>query len=373
MSKCHACHANETLMSPSAAPATQSAATPRATNGDQARHQGQPSATSATPATPNAGRCRQVPRLPRTWNVDVTMSKCHACHANETWMSPSATPATQVPVCDKVVWLRVCGRWCVTKLCVKHSLWQSCVRQSDVWQRWWERWCVCVTKFRVKDNVWQSCVCVWQSDMWQRWWQRWCVTKLCVRAKVVCDKVVCVWQSCVKDSVWQSCVWKIMCDKVMCDKDGVWQSCVWKRVWQSCVCVCEKMVCDKVWVERWCVTMLCGGSGGGGGGGGAGYRIKNKNPTQRCGEIERPGNCILILDVHHLAHKNWKGNAVNIFQTCPGAAFPSHVALPGNSSHAIFSPYPSSMAQLWNCVIILCIQPPRPPCGRCTGPRQGRP
>ena len=122
MSKCHACHANETSMSPSAAPATQSAATPRATNGDQARHQGQPSATSATPATPNAGRCRQVPRLPRTWNVDVTMSKCHACHANETWMSPSATPATQVPVCDKVVWLRVCGRWCVTKLCVKHSL-----------------------------------------------------------------------------------------------------------------------------------------------------------------------------------------------------------------------------------------------------------
>ena len=95
MSKCHGCHANETSMSPSAAPATQSAATPRATNGDQARHQGQPSATSATPATPDAGRCRQVPRLPRTWNVDVTISKCHACQANETSMSPSAAPATQ--------------------------------------------------------------------------------------------------------------------------------------------------------------------------------------------------------------------------------------------------------------------------------------
>ena len=45
------------------------------------------------------------------------------------------------------------------------------------------------------------------------------------------------------------------------------------------------MVCDNVCVERWYVTMLWGGSGGGGGGGGgAGYRIKNKNPTQRCGE-----------------------------------------------------------------------------------------
>ena len=45
------------------------------------------------------------------------------------------------------------------------------------------------------------------------------------------------------------------------------------------------MVCDNVVCV--CVTMLWGGSGGGGGGGGgggAGYRIKNKNPTQRCGE-----------------------------------------------------------------------------------------
>ena len=41
------------LVSPSAAPATQSAAASRATNGDQARHQTQPSAVSATPATQN--------------------------------------------------------------------------------------------------------------------------------------------------------------------------------------------------------------------------------------------------------------------------------------------------------------------------------
>ena len=47
------------------------------------------------------------------------------------------------------------------------------------------------------------------------------------------------------------------------------------------------MMCDKDVCERWCVTKLGGGGGGGCGGGGGGrdgYRIKNKNPTQRCGE-----------------------------------------------------------------------------------------
>ena len=53
---------------------------PRATNRAQARHQSQPSATSATPATRNEGWCEQVPRLPaKRWS-----------------MSPSATPATQM-------------------------------------------------------------------------------------------------------------------------------------------------------------------------------------------------------------------------------------------------------------------------------------
>ena len=341
-----------------------------------------PGRLTATKHATRASPVPQVPHLPRQTQVDV--AKCHACHAHGTSMSPwaNATPATQMKRgCHQVPRLpRKCQ--CVTKLCgyvcVEDGVWQSCVWNTVcdkvvcdkvMCGKGDEKDGVCVTKFRVKDNVWQSCVCV----------TKWCVTK--VVTKMVCDKVVCacqsgVWQSCVcvtklcerqcvtklrlKDNVWQSDVWQRWCVTKLCVKESVWQSCV-------CVCVCEKMVCDKVWVERWCVTMLCGGSGGGGGGAG------NKNPTQRCGEIERPGNCILILDVHHLAHKNWKGNAVNIFQTCPGAAFPSHVALPGNSSHAIFSPYPSSMAQLWNCVIILCIQPPRPPCGHCTGPRQGRP
>ena len=55
------------------------------------------------------------------------------------------------------------------------------------------------------------------------------------------------------------------------------------------------MVVDKVVCERWCVTKLYVKDGcerreeAGGGGGGRrrhpGYRIKNKNPTQSCGEI----------------------------------------------------------------------------------------
>ena len=36
----------------------------------------------------------QVPRLPCKVTVDV--AKCHACHANRRYMSPSATPATQI-------------------------------------------------------------------------------------------------------------------------------------------------------------------------------------------------------------------------------------------------------------------------------------
>ena len=125
---------------PSATPATQSGAAPRATNGDQARHQSQPSATSATPAMQMERQCHQVPRLPHEWNVNVTKShacngaapgrltatksatrasqaqqvprlprqwnvnvtKCHACHANGMSMSPRATPATQSGVAPQV-------------------------------------------------------------------------------------------------------------------------------------------------------------------------------------------------------------------------------------------------------------------------------
>ena len=91
VAKCHACHVKRRWMSPSAMPATQSAAASPATNPVQARRQGQPSALSATPATQNEGGCRQVPRMPR--KVDV--SKSHSCHVKRRCMSRSATPAMQ--------------------------------------------------------------------------------------------------------------------------------------------------------------------------------------------------------------------------------------------------------------------------------------
>ena len=89
VTKCHTCHANRKLMSPSA-------------TGDQARHQIQP--------------VPEVPDLLGKTKVDVAKrhachAKCHAkCHAvsdqrrpsappepqaKRRWMSPRATPATQ--------------------------------------------------------------------------------------------------------------------------------------------------------------------------------------------------------------------------------------------------------------------------------------
>ena len=99
---CHACHVKRRWMSPSATPATQSAAAPRATNPDQARH--------TVPWVPRLPRKTTVdvscvPRLPRETKVDVT--KCHACHAkcrgapgdksgpSAPHSTMSATPATQ--------------------------------------------------------------------------------------------------------------------------------------------------------------------------------------------------------------------------------------------------------------------------------------
>ena len=59
----------------------------------------------------------------------------------------------------------------------------------------------------------------------------------------------------------------MVCDKVVCVCVLV---CV-KLLYVKFVCVCEVMVCD-----------MCGG--GGGRREDPGYRIKNKNPTQSCGE-----------------------------------------------------------------------------------------
>ena len=60
VTKCHACHAERRSMSPSATLATQSAAATTAPTRTQARHQSQPSAISDAPATQSEGRRRQV-------------------------------------------------------------------------------------------------------------------------------------------------------------------------------------------------------------------------------------------------------------------------------------------------------------------------
>ena len=130
---CHACHVKRRWMSPSATPATQSAAASQATNLDQARHTVPwvarlPRKTTVDAsfvprlprkATWNEGGCHQVPRLPRNvprrhrrqirtkratqyHECQACHAKrrwmrvlCHACHVKRRWMSPSATPATQ--------------------------------------------------------------------------------------------------------------------------------------------------------------------------------------------------------------------------------------------------------------------------------------
>ena len=126
--KCYACHTYRRSMSPSATPTTQTAAATTASNGNQARHQSQPSAT------------------PQKAKVDVVKVKCHTCHMKCRSMSPSATPATPNDTgCRQVP--RLPHMWascvCVSKLCAR----ELCVRVS----------CVCVSKLRVRVS------CVWEE------------------------------------------------------------------------------------------------------------------------------------------------------------------------------------------------------------------
>ena len=241
-------------------------------------------------------------------------------------------------VCDKVVCARVRERWCVWKLCVQESVWQSCVWKMVCDKVVW--WCVtklCVKDGVVKDGVWQGCVwkmvCdkvgVWQSCVWKM------VCDKVVGGKVVCesymskivgDKVVCerwcvkdgVWQRCVREGVWQrwcvqdgawqSSAWKMVCQR-WCVKDGVWQSGVWKMacdkdgVWKmACGKVVWKMVC-----QRWCVTKWCVKDGGWrrwwvSGADGSGIQNQKQEPHTKmwgknnlrsyvsCGVLQRPRN-----------------------------------------------------------------------------------
>ena len=150
--KCHACHAECTSMPPSARLATQRAAATTASTGNQARHQSQPSPVSATPATQNARRCRQVPDLPRRMHVYV--AKCHACQAECTLTSPrstgnqarhqsqpsavSATPATHWLSgfhvdCQGITWRdRLKQKWMVSLSWWLYSSWSLYLKDSPL-------------------------------------------------------------------------------------------------------------------------------------------------------------------------------------------------------------------------------------------------
>ena len=103
VTKRHACHAKRRPLSASATPATQTAAATTVANGNQAGHQSQPSAISATSATQSDGRCHQAPRLPR----------------------------------NLVVWVKwcvvVCGKWCVVSGVWVSGVWVRGVWVSGVW------------------------------------------------------------------------------------------------------------------------------------------------------------------------------------------------------------------------------------------------
>ena len=158
--KCHACHAKRRWLSPSATPTTQNEGgcrrvplLPRKVP----RHHRRPSrpsaprsAISATPATQNEGECLQVRCLPRKTKVDghkchachAKCHKCHACLAKRRWMSPSATPATQMAGgCRRVPRLPRKTKVDVTKChaCHVKRRWMS---PSATPVRDGERWCV---------------------------------------------------------------------------------------------------------------------------------------------------------------------------------------------------------------------------------------
>ena len=241
----------------------------------------------ATPATQNDGRCEfvrplprkmsrrharpsqvqarhavpSVPRLPRKTTVDVSL--CHACHTNEGGCEfvpclprkmprrprkmprrharpnqvQARHPVPSVPRLPRktTVDVSLCVTKCEVCVCECECMWNYCMLSL----------CVCVKLLYVRDGMWQSCVCVWSYCMWE----------------MLRDKVVCVCEC-----VWSYCMWSVtkLC---VCVKFCMWSYCMWE------------MLCDKV-----VSVCVCERGGGRRRRRSPGYRIKNKNPTQSCGE-----------------------------------------------------------------------------------------
>ena len=213
VSLCHACHVISRWMSPSAAPATQSGAAPRASRATNPGPRAPPSTISATPATQNDGRCEFVPRLPRETKVDVT--KCHACHVTSRWMSPSATGDNSGPRAPPSTISATPATWnegrCqfVPRLPRDIKVDVTKCRACHVISRWMSpsatpaSLCVCVLSLCVWNYymlslcVWSLCVCsVCVCEVTMLWCERWYVTKLCVCVSV-CVKLLYIKFVCV--------------------------------------------------------------------------------------------------------------------------------------------------------------------------------
>ena len=161
-------------------------------------------------------------------------------------------------VCVKFVYVKllyikfVCVKLLSVKfVCVKFvCVWSYCLLSLCVWS-------LCVLSLCMLSLcVWNYCMlslCVWS----------YCLLSLCVLS--LCVLSFCVWNYCM----WSLCVWNY-CMLSLC----VWSYCL--------LSLCVLSLC--VW--NYCMLSLCVLCYGGGGRRrrSPGYRIKNKNPTQRCGE-----------------------------------------------------------------------------------------
>ena len=284
---CHTCHVKRASMSPSATPATQSAAASRA---PKTSPSAPPSAMSATPATRNDGGCEIVPRLPRETHVDVTLCHacrakrrwmwdivrlCHACHVKRTSMSPSATPAatqsaaaSRAPKTSPSAPPSAISATPATKnesgcesvprqprdtnarRChlVTTPATQSVISATPATQN--EGGCESVPRLPRKTKVdvtlchachakcrymWQMVcdkvllsLCVKLLYVWQC--VRWYVTKVVCEVMYVKDNV--------EDGMWRRCVWSHVCDRWYVTKLCV--KCMYVTMWQM---VCDKVVC----------------------------------------------------------------------------------------------------------------------------------
>ena len=123
-----------------------------------------------------------------------------------------------------------------------------------------------------------------------------CVSKVCV-SKLCDDK---------------------MCDDKMCED----KLCVSKLCGQVDDKMCEDKLCVSKWCEdKLCVDKLCVGmsklcvEADDGRRRAAGYRTKNKNPTQRCGEILR---ILIVLNSSSLARSPCiaRGRWISVVGSC---------------------------------------------------------